>query len=171
LRRKIITSETQSRLEGDDAWMPLSWQPQFSVIREMPADAVSMRIDELDEEAADRTRTPIPLPSRETLVQLGGMLLGCFCAGLGAYCLARLDVTVGHVLLYAGLAAAAVAQCLIFAKILDEDWWTLLLVFVVPGGDLYYFITNFWQYYKLFCVKYAGACVALGAVFGLGRNW
>ena len=170
LRKKIITGETQTRQEGEDAWMPLSWQPQFSVIREMPADAVSMRLDELDEEAANRNRPPIPLPSRETLVRIGGMVGGCFCAGLGAYCLARLDGTVGHVLLFSGLAVALVAQCLTIAKVLDEDLFTLLLIFFVPGGDIYYFITRFWQYYKLFCVKYGGVCVAIGAALGLGRQ-
>jgi hypothetical protein len=170
MRRKIISGETQTRLEGEDAWKPFSWQSQFSVVREMSADAVSMRIDELDAAAADRDRPPIPLPSRETLVRLGGMMAGCLCAGIGAFCLARLDGTVGFVLLVAGLAATAVAQCLIFARILDEQFLTLLGIFFVPGGDIYYFVTRFWQYYKLFCLKYGGACVAIGAALGLGQN-
>lgn len=170
LRKHIITGETPTRLEGEDAWMPLSWQPQFSVIREIPEDAVSMRIDELDEEAIDRTRSPIPLPSRETLVHLGGMLAGCLCAGLGAFCLARLDATTGIVLMYGGIAAAVVAQCFIYAQMLDENGMTLLLLFFCPFYDLYYFVTNFWQYFKLFCWKYGGACVALGAAAGLGQH-
>ncbi len=170
LRKKIISSETQTRLEGEDAWIPLSWQPHFSVIREMLPDAVSMRLDELNDEALDRDRPPIPLPSRETVLRLGGMLLGCICAGVGAFCIARLDVTTGTLLLYGGMAAFAVAICLIYAKLLDEDWWTIGLVWFVPFWDIYYFVSNFWQYFPLFCLKYGGLCVALGATLGLGGH-
>jgi hypothetical protein len=170
LRRKIISSETMTRLEGDDAWMPFSWQPQFSVVREMPADAVSTRIDELDEEESERRSTPIPLPSRETLLKLGAMLGGCVLVFLGAYALARLDATTGTGLLYLGVGVSLAAACLTFAKLLDEDVLTLALVFFVPFGDLYYFVCNFWKYYQLTCSKYGGIAMAAGAALGLGQR-
>jgi hypothetical protein len=39
LRKKIITADTHTRLVGEENWQPFSWQPQFSIAREMPADA------------------------------------------------------------------------------------------------------------------------------------
>jgi hypothetical protein len=167
LRRKIITAETSVRLEGEEDWKPFSWHPQFSVAREMPPDAVSTRVGELDEEAAADARGPIPLPSVETLVKLGGMIFGALLAGAAAYLIARLDVTTGYCLAVAGGAAAGVAQCMIIARLLDEDFWTLLFVFFVPFGDIFYFICNIWQYYNWFCVKYIGAAVFAGAALGL----
>jgi hypothetical protein len=170
LRRKIITGETMTRVEGEDGWTPFSWQPQFSVVREMPADAISTRIDELDEEAADRDKPPIPLPSRETLIKLAGMLAGGGLAFLGAFALARLDATTGWCLLVAGVSATIVAQCLITIRLLDENAGTLAFIFFVPFGEAYYFICNFWQYFKLTCWKYGGAALAAGAALGLGRH-
>jgi hypothetical protein len=169
LRQHIIDGETPTRLEGDDAWKPFSWQPHFSVAREMSPDATSMRLDELNEEALDR-QSPIPLPSRESLLRLCGMLAGCLCLGLGAFCVARLDPTTGLLLLLGGLGAAGVAVCLIYARMLDEDWWTLLRIYFVPFGELFYFVSNFWEYFPLFCLKYGGLSVAAGAACGLGPH-
>jgi hypothetical protein len=170
MRRKIIDGETLTRVEGDDAWKPFSWQPQFSVVREMPADAVSMRLDELDEAAADKDRPPIPLPSLETVIRISGMLVGCFCAGLGSYLLARLDPGLGTTLLYSGVAAVVIAQCLLYARVMDEDWLTMLQVFFMPGGDIYYYVSRFWQNFSLYCAKYGGAAIALGAMWGMATH-
>jgi hypothetical protein len=170
MRRKIIDGETLTRVEGDDAWKPFAWQPQFSVVREIPADAVSLRIDELDEEAANRERPPIPLPSVETLIRLGGMLAGCFCVGFGAYLLARLDPTVGMALMYGGFTAAAVAQILVYLRVLDEDWRTIVVAFFIPGGDIYYYVSRFWQNFGLYCAKYGGIAIAFGAMLGLKES-
>jgi prolipoprotein diacylglyceryltransferase len=63
-----------------------------------------------------------------------------------------------------------VAHCLILAQLLDENVWTLALVFFVPGGDIFYFITRFWQYFKWFCVEYVGAAVWAGAALGLAAH-
>jgi hypothetical protein len=169
LRKKIVTAETPTRLVGEDDWKPFSWQPQFSVAREMPPDAVSVRVEALDEEA-HAPSSPIPLPSVETLIKLGGLICGAFLAGAGAYLIARADATTGYCLEYGGIAAALVAICMIMARLLDEDFWTLVLVFFVPGGDLFYFISNIWEYFTWFCVKYAGAAVAAGAALGLAAH-
>ena len=170
LRKKIITAETSVRREGEEDWKPFSWHPQFIVVREMPPDAVSTRVDDLDEEEAARASGPIPLPSAETLMKLGGMVLGSLLAGAGAYLIATLDVTTGYCLEAAGGAAALVAQCMIIARLLDEDFWTLILVFFVPLGDIFYFISNIWEYFTWFCVKYVGAAVAIGAAMGMAAH-
>ena len=170
LRKKIITAETFVRLEGEDDWKPFSWHPQFIVAREMSPDAVSTRATKLDDEAEEARQGPIPMPSRETLMRLGGLMIGALLAGAGAYLIARADETTGYCLEYGGIGAALVAHCLIIARILDEDAWTLALVFFVPGGDIFYFITKFWQYFKLFCMEYVGAAVWVGAALGLAAH-
>jgi GYF domain 2 len=170
LRRKIITPETMTRVEGEDGWKPFSWQPQFIVAREMSPDAVSTRVDRLDEEAKAAASGPIPLPSRETVLKLAGLVTGGFLAAGAAYGIARLDVTMGNCLFYAGIGAVLVATCMIWARILDEKFWTLALIFFVPFGDIYYFITRIWQYFPWFCVKYIGAAVAVGAAAGLAAH-
>jgi hypothetical protein len=170
LRKKIITAETVTRLEGEEDWKPFAWQPQFSIAREMPPDAVSTRVDDLDEEEAARASGPIPLPSAETLMKLGGLACGALLAGAGAYLIARLDVTTGYCLETAGGAAALAATCMIIARLLDEDFWTLILVFFVPLGDIFYFISNIWEYFTWFCVKYVGAAVCAGAAMGLAAH-
>jgi hypothetical protein len=170
LRRKIVTGETLTRLEGEEDWKPFAWHPQFIVAREMSPDAVSTRAAELDDEAEEARQGPIPMPSRETLMKLGGTIIGALLAGVGAYLIARLDVTTGYCLEYAGVAATLVAICMIIARLLDEDFWTLLFVFFVPFGDIFYFICNFWEYFTWFCVKYVGAAVAIGAALGLAAH-
>jgi hypothetical protein len=166
LRKKIITPETQSRLEGDDSWVPLSWQPQFSVIREMPANAVSLRIDEIDEETLDR-RSPIPLPSRESLVKLGALLAGCVCAGAGSFCLAWLAPAVGPAVIFIGIGVAIAAQILIIFRMIDENYLSVFLIGIIPGYDLYFFVTRFWRYFNLLAVKYLALSICLGATWGL----
>src|SRR5471032_1741734 len=84
LRRKIITAESLTRLEGEEEWKPFSWQAQFSVAKEMPPDACSTRADVVDEEVR-APRSPIPLPSAETLMRLGGMVFGSLLAGAVAF--------------------------------------------------------------------------------------
>ena len=170
LRKKIITPETPTRLEGEEAWKPFSWQSQFMVAREMSPDAVSTRVNELDEEAAARASGPIPLPSAENVMRVVGMIVGALLAGAGAYLIARLDVTTGYCLEYAGGAATVMALCMIIAGLLDEDFWTLLFVFFVPFGDVYYLICNFWKYFTWICVKYVGAAVCFGAAMGLAAH-
>ena len=167
LRRKIITAETMTRRDGEDAWKAFSWQPQFSIAREMSPDVVSSRVAELDEEAMAAKSGPIMLPSRETLLKLGGLVFGALLAGAGSYLIARLDTTTGYCLLIGGIASAVVAHCFILARILDEDYLTLGAMVFIPGYDFFYFITNLWQYFNLFCVKYVGIAVAIGAALAL----
>src|ERR1700678_4037129 len=62
LRKKIITSETMTRLDGTDEWKAFSWQPQFIIVKEMPAGAVSERVDQLDQEAELARQGLIPMP-------------------------------------------------------------------------------------------------------------
>ncbi len=167
LRRRIITGETMTRREGTDDWKPFSWQPQFAIAREMPADATSTRVTELDEAAAAEKSGPIPLPSRETVLKLGALAGGALLAGIVAFIMAWLDATTGTCLLFLGGATALVAHCMIMARLLDEDYLTLGMVLLLPGGDLYYFLSNIWEYYTWFCVKYVGLAVVFGAMAGL----
>jgi len=63
-----------------------------------------------------------------------------------------------------------VAQCLIVVRLLDEDYWTLGTVMFLPGGDIYYFLSNIWEYFTWFCVKYVGLAVATGALAGVAMH-
>ena len=170
LRKRIITPETMSRLEGEDDWKPFSWQPQFGIAREMSPDAVSTRVNDLDDDAAARASGPIPLPSRETVIRLSGAVLGALLLGGGSFVLARLDQTLGTCVLIGGLATAAIAQCFILARMLEEDFWTWLGLIFVPFYDLFYLICNFSIYARWLCVKYVGVAVALGAELGLAHH-
>jgi GYF domain 2 len=170
LRRRIITPETLTRQEGDDDWKPFNWQTQFCVARDMAPDAVSTRTEALDEEARGAASGPIPLPSRESILKLCGLAVGVVLGGAVAFVMARLDVTTGTCLELAGAGAMVVAQCLILARLLDEDWMTLGLVLFVPMGDIYYFLSNIWEYFAWFCVKYVGAAVLAGAAVGLAMR-
>jgi hypothetical protein len=169
LRKKVITPDTSTRLEGEDDWKPFGWRPQFIVAREMSPAAVSIRAEALDEAAAVAL-SPLPLPSRETVMKLVGMVLAAIVTGAGAYVLARLDVTIGTCLLYAAAGAVLVAQCMIFMRLMDEGFWTLILFFFVPFGDIFYFICNIWEYFTWFSVKYVGLAVLAGASIGLAAH-
>ena len=133
----------------------------------MSPDAVSARTAQLDEEAKAAASGPIPLPSRETVLKLAGLLVGSLLAGAGAFLIARLDPTSGYCLAAGGLSAVLVATCLIYARMLDEDYWTLAFIYFVPFGDVYYFIANIWEYFPWLCVKYVGGAVLIGAGAGL----
>jgi len=169
LRRKIITAETSTRLEGEEDWKPFAWQPQFSIVREVPPDAVSTRVEVLDEEA-HAPSSLIPLPSAETLMKLGGLVGGVLLAGAGAFLIAMVDSTTGYCVMVGGGVTALVAHCLIMARLLDEDYMTLALVFFVPFGDVFYFISNIWQYFTWFCAKYVGLAAWAGAAMGLAAH-
>jgi hypothetical protein len=169
LRKKIITSETSTRLEGEDGWKPFSWQPQFAVAREMPVNAASTRTEDLDELAAARAAGPIPLPSWETLLKLGAFAVAVLVAFAGAYFLAWINPTLGYGLIVVGGGAAIVAQVCIILRVLGEDTWKVGKFYFIPGYDVYYFACNFWRYFPWFCLKYIGAAVWAGAMLGLGR--
>ncbi len=170
LRRKIVTGDTPTQLEGADDWKPFSWQPQFAIAREMPADAVSARMVELDEAAAEASSGPIPLPSRETMLKLAGLAGGAAAAFVVALLFAWADVTCGWCLFVAGLAVGTIAHCMILARLLDEDYWTLGKVMFLPGDDIYYFLSNIWEYYTWFCVKYVGLATLIGSLAGLATH-
>jgi hypothetical protein len=170
LRRKIITGETMTRLEGEEDWKPFAWRPQFTLAREMPPDAVSSRTDRLDAQAREAAHPPILLPARDTGIKLAGLILGALLAFVGAFLIAKSDETTGVCLEYAGVGAVVAGQCMILARLLKEDIWTLLLLILVPAGDIVYLTLNLADYLPAFCVKYAGAAVALGAVWGLALH-
>ena len=169
LRKKIITAETSTLREGEQDWKPFCEQPQFIIAKEMPPDAMSTRVVELTEEAR-APKSFIPLPSAETLMKLGGLTVGALLAGAAAFLMAWLDTTTGYCLMAAGIGAVLVGQCMTIARLLDEDWLTLALVFFVPFGDVFYFICNIWVYFTWFCVKYVGAAVAVGAALGIATH-
>jgi hypothetical protein len=170
LRRKIISPETMSRLEGEDDWKPFSWQPQYSVVREMPPDAASSRVDDLEAKADAEAKGPIPLPSRESLVKLGVAMLGALLLGGGSFLLAWLDQTLGICVLVVGVAAVVIAQCFIFGQMLEEDVWTWMGLIFVPSYNLFYLICNLPIYTRWLCVKYLGVAVAVGAAWGLAHH-
>jgi hypothetical protein len=170
LRRKIITGETMTRLEGTDEWKPFSWHPQFTVARELPPDAVSTRSIQMDEAVREAKSGPIPLPSAETVLKLVGLFCGTVVAFLAALLVGWLDTTTGVCLMIIGCGAITVAQCMIMARLLQESYWTLGLTMFVPGGDIYYFLSNIWEYFTWFCVKYVGVAVLLGAAIGIGLH-
>jgi hypothetical protein len=169
LRKNIISRETQTRLDGDDAWMPLSWQPQFAVIRELSPDATSMHLDELNEDAMNR-RSPIPLPSGEFLFQLVAFAVGCGMLASGAFVIAWMNVMAGTAVLYVGLGIALAASVMIILRMMDEDYLKLALIFFIPLYDIYYLICNFEKYAILVAVRYAAISVALGATCGLAMH-
>jgi hypothetical protein len=158
--QNVITGETLTRLDREDAWRPFSWQPQFTVVNELPEGTQSMRVTELEEATDRRLRFPIPLPSTTTLLRLAGLIFGSILAGVAAFIIAALDITTGYLLLIAGGATALVAQCLIMVKVLDERSLTMASIF----------FSHFWQYFRCFCAKYGGTAVALGALIGLATH-
>ena len=167
LRKKIISPETMTCLEGTEDWKAFSWQPQFSVVREIPPDAVSNRLTELEEKELEARSGPIPMPSPETVMKLAGLICATVLAGTASFVLACLDQTTGYFVIAVGAAAAAVASCMIISRLLDEDAWTLLKIFFLPFGNSFYFISNFWVYFPWFFVRYVGTAMVLGALVGL----
>lgn len=165
LRKKIITPETSIRLETSEEWKPLNEQSIYSIVLEIPKDAVSSRIDALNEEAADQAS--IPLPSSETLIKLGTAAVAILIVGVLSYMIGKTSPTGGHILVMLGSVAAIYALCLIIFRLLDEDFLTLLLVFFVPFYDIFYFITNIWEYFPYFCMKYGGLVMAAAAAAGM----
>jgi hypothetical protein len=170
LRRKIIDDQTPTRLKGEDGWMPFSWQPQFSVVREIPADAVSARVDELDAAAEEARQGPIPLPSAETVMKLVGLVLCTLAAGVVSFFLAWLNQTLGYCLLIAGIGSAAIAFCLAIARMMDEDGWTQMKIVFLPYYDIFYLLSNFWAYFPMMCIRSIGVAVAVGAAIGLATH-
>lgn len=168
LRRKIIKVDTMTRLEGEAEWRPFSQQPQFIVVSEIPQDAVSMRVDAMEEEIQERSQSLIPLPSAEFLVQAGVVGVALLAFAAGGYFLGRMDEMTGRVIVIGGGGIAAVAQVMILANLLDEDYITLLLVGFVPFFDIYYFVSNIDKYWPYFLAKYAGAILAFSAALGMG---
>ena len=43
----------------------------------------------------------------------------------------------------------------------QDEAFNCALVFFVPMGDIYYFLSNIWEYFGWFCVKYVGVAVRL----------
>jgi len=169
LRKKIITMETLTRLESEEDWKPFCEQSQYIVVLEIPADAVSMRLTALDEEAR-APKTPIPLPSTETIMKLGAAVIASLVAGGISFLIAKSDPTAGFCLEVIGGGVAGGAQCMIMARELDEDYMTLLMIFFIPLFDIYYFISNIWEYFPYFCAKYMGAAIAVAAAAGIAAG-
>jgi len=128
-----------------------------------------MRIDRLNEEATAPS-TPIPLPSGETLMKLGQAAVALFIMGGLSFLIAKSDLTVGYGLTIIGGGMAVGAQCLIIARLLDEDFLTIAMVSFIPMYDVFYFITNIWEYFPYFCMKYGGIVVAIAAAAGMAAK-
>jgi len=169
LRRKIITVETLTRLKNETEWKPFGEHPQYIIVREIPADATSMRVIALDEEA-QAPKTLIPIPSAETIMKLGVAAIASLVAGSMSFLIAKSDPTVGFCLEVIGGGVAGVAQCMIMARQFDEDFTTLLMIFFIPLYDIYYFISNIWEYFPYLCAKYIGAAIAVAAAAGIAAG-
>jgi hypothetical protein len=166
LRQKIITTETPTRLEGEQEWKPFGDRHQFIVAKEMSPDAVSTRVIALTD-AANAARSPIPLPSAEFLVKLGVMAVAMLLAGGMSFFLGWLDQTMGIFLVVAGGCAALWGVAMIYLTMADESNWTICLVFFIPFFNLYYFLTNFEKYLPYFYLEYLGLTIALAAAAGM----
>ncbi len=166
LRKKIITAETLTCREGGEDWKPFSSQPQYIVAKEMSPDATSKRLEALAEEA-QTSRSAIPLPSVEFMLQAAGAALALLIAGAVIYFVARADTLTGTCLAVAGTAAALLGQCMICVRLMDEDYLTLAMVGFVPFFDVYYFLANFWDYLPYFCAKYIGGVFTAAALAGI----
>jgi hypothetical protein len=169
LRKRIITPDTPSRHEDEEHWQPFSWQPDFIVVREMSPDAIDARISELDEENP-AGRPLIPLPSAEFWVWLGIAALGCVFTGVAVFLLSWASATLGGVFAIIGITLALVATCMIYVRIVDEDYVTLLLLGFIPGYDIYYLVANFSEYFPYICARYAGIAMAIAAVVGIAAG-
>lgn len=168
LRRKIITAETMTLLRGESEWKPFFQQQQFILVGEIPRDAVSMRTDAVEEQIQEKTATLFPVPSTEFLVQVAATIIGLLVLAAVGYFFGRMDATMGKVIMIVAGGVAAVAQVMILAILLDEDYMTLLLVTFLPFYDIYYFLSNIDKYWPYFLAKYAGVILALGAALGAG---
>lgn len=169
LRRKIIDADTPTRRSGDDAWKPFGWQPEFVVAREMPADAVSSRTVELDEEAGTRAAGPLPLPSAETVLKLVGFAVAVVLAFVAAFALAWLSPELGKILAVAGAGAILIGQAMVLVRVFDAEGQTALFYYLVPGYDIYFLAMNFWELFPWMSLKYVGAAVCIGAALGMGQ--
>ncbi len=58
-------------------------------------------------------------------------------------------------------------HALVLVRLIDERPLTLSFVFLIPGGDLYYYVANFWKYFPYFCIKHVGSAVTAGAAVGM----
>ena len=167
LREKSITPETLVRVEGSLDWQPFSEHSQYVVVRETSVDAAA-RLD--SSEAELEANAPlIPLPSRESLINFATKALLLLFLGVTAYLIARHDETVGNVIVLSGFAIAAVAQCLIFGQMLNEDVFTIGKLFFIPFYDIYFFVSNLDNYFSKFFAKYLGLTVAIAAAAGMGK--
>ena len=169
LRQKIITTETLTRMDGEQAWKPFGDRPQFIVAKEIPADAVSTRVIELRDAAKD-SNSPIPLPSAAFLVKVGALALLLVVAGAASFLLAWADPTLGLCLEVAGGGAALLGVALIYVTLADEDAMTVFWVFIFPLYDLYYFLVNFEKYLPYFYLAYLGTVISLAAAAGMAAG-
>ena len=169
LRRKIITAKTLTLLDGEEDWESFGSRPQFLVAKEMPLDAVSTRSDD-SSEAAKGPKPAIPLPSAELLLQVVGMIVGLLLIGVMVYYVSKADVTTGICLAVVGTGISLVGQCMIYVRLMDEDSLTILMVLLVPFFDIYYFLSNFWDYLPYFCAKYIGGMLVAAALAGIASG-
>jgi len=166
LRDKMITAETLTFREGEEQWKAFGQRSEFIIAQEMPADAVSMRLEKLKMQA-EESGSALPLPSAASMIKLGGIALLLLVVGTGVYFVSAADTTTGFFLAVVGGTAALVGQVFILVKLLDEEWITRLMVAFVPLFDIYYFISNLDKYLPFFCAKYLGGILALAAYAGI----
>lgn len=164
LREGVIAPETLTYRDGEADWMPFLERPQYTIAREIPAGAISHRIVA---QANQASKAIVPLPSKATLFKLVQALLVLAILGTVGFFFGAGDKLVGTLMLLIGGAISAVAQCLIIVQVIDDGWITVALVALVPGMDIYYFVSNLDKYLAYFWVKYAGAAIAVGAALGL----
>lgn len=127
-----------------------------------------MRTDAVEEQIQEKTATLFPVPSTEFLVQVAVMVVGLLVLAAVGYFLGRMDEMTGKVIMIVAGGVAAVAQVMILATLLDEDYVTFLLVAFIPFFDIYYFVSNIDKYWPYFLAKYAGAILAFAAAMGAG---
>lgn len=171
LRTHVITPDTPTCLEGTDHWQPFSWQPQFSIAKEMSPDAVSTRVLEKEAEELAK-REPIPLPPTATMIQIAAGCIGFVMLGIVAFALSWTSSTVGYGLIVLGIVLALLGTCFGLVRFVDESIITQLKVLFIPMYEIYYLIINFWDYLPFFCLRWTGCLLIIASLLGItvGRS-
>lgn len=167
LRNGIIRAEVLTCLEGEEQWLPFNQRAEFAIVQEMPAGAVSLRTQKLSDAALEKQT---PLFSPEMIAKLIGLAVLLGVAGPVVYFIAKSDPYVGLALVFLGSAASLIGTCLIFTRLVEEDFLTIVLVLVVPFWDIYYFLSNLEEYLPYFCAKYLGAALSTVALAGIAAS-
>jgi hypothetical protein len=165
LRKGAITSETMTLCEGEFVPTPFGHRTEFIAAFEMSTHATSMK-----QEEDDAPKGALPVPSREFLLRVAKVTAQALLLAGSVFFLSYMSPEAGWLLLIAGGGLAVIGQCLLLAKLLDEDIFTLLAVAFIPLYDIFFFISNIDTYYSLLRLKYIGVIIVVAAALATGHS-